>query len=172
MLASSARPADPHLQSIGVDIAAARDRLRDFAGGVYPATLRSDGLGPAIGDLARRSLVPVTLRAAASTRYDPAIESTLYFVCSEALANVAKHAAASRVWIELDEDEAAANLRIDDDGVGGANVAGGSGLRGLADRVEALGGTLAVGIRPGGGSSVTATVPRRRSSPLPMEFVA
>jgi signal transduction histidine kinase len=150
---------------------AARDRLRDFAGGVYPATLRSEGLAPAIGDLARRSLVPVTLRAAASTRYDPAIESTLYFVCSEALANVAKHARASHIWVELDENDAGARLRIDDDGVGGADVAGGSGLRGLADRVEALGGSLAVETRPGGGSSVTAALPRRRSVLRPAESV-
>jgi hypothetical protein len=169
--ASNARPADSHLKRIGVDIAAARDRLRAFAGGVYPAMLRSDGLGRAVGDLARRSPVPVTVRESAATRYDSAIESTLYFVCSEALANVAKHAGAGHVWIELDERNAGAFVQIDDDGVGGANLAQGSGLRGLADRVEALGGRLLVGLRPGGGSSVTATVPRRRAGSRPAEAI-
>ena len=96
-------------------------------------------------------------------RYEPAVESTLYFVCSEALANVAKHAHASRVSIDLGEDVSGPVLRIEDDGVGGANVAAGSGLGGLADRLQALGGSLVIDDRPSGGTAVTAAVPRARA---------
>jgi signal transduction histidine kinase len=160
--AATVRPEDAQLGAVLVDLAAARNRLRDFSRGVYPATLRSGGLVAAIEDLAARSPVPVELGRVDSTRYEPAIESTLYFVCSEALANVAKHARASRVTIELGPDAAGPVLRIEDDGLGGANVEAGSGLRGLADRVEALGGLFVIDDRSGGGTSVTARVPRSR----------
>jgi signal transduction histidine kinase len=160
--AATVRPEDAQLGAVLVELAAARDRLRDFSRGVYPATLRSGGLVAAIEDLAVRSPVPVELTRVDSTRYEPAIESTLYFVCSEALANVAKHARASRVTIELGQDATGLVLRIEDDGVGGANVEAGSGLRGLADRVEALGGSFTIADRSGGGVSVTARVPRAR----------
>jgi signal transduction histidine kinase len=160
--AAIVRPEDAQLGAVLVDLAAARDRLRDFSRGVYPATLTSDGLVGAIQDLAARSRVPVEIARVDSTRYEPAIESTLYFVCSEALANVAKHARASRVTIELGRDATGSVLRIEDDGVGGANVEAGSGLRGLADRVEALGGSFVIDDRSGGGTSVTARVPGTR----------
>jgi signal transduction histidine kinase len=162
-LAASARPEDSHLGTVLVELAAARDRLRDFSRGVYPATLRSGGLVTAMEDLAKRSSVPVDLTRVGDARFDPAVESTLYFVCSEALANVAKHARASRVRIELTEDRIGSVLRIVDDGIGGASVSAGSGLRGLADRVEALGGSLVIDDQPGGGTGVTARVPRARA---------
>jgi signal transduction histidine kinase len=161
--AADARPNDSQLATARVELAAARSRLRDFSRGVYPAALISDGLGGAIEDLARRSPVPVEASRVRAARYDPAVESTLYFVCSEALANVAKHARATRVTIELAEDAAGPVLRIADDGVGGARVAAGSGLRGLADRVEALGGSLVIGDGPSGGTAVTASLPRLRA---------
>jgi signal transduction histidine kinase len=94
-----------------------------------------------------------------ATRFDPAVESTLYFVCSEALANVAKHARARHVTVELAEDRVGAYLRVDDDGIGGARLAAGSGLRGLADRVEALDGRLTVVSPPGAGTTVVAELP-------------
>jgi signal transduction histidine kinase len=160
--AAAAWPDDSQLRTVLVELATARHRLRDFARGVYPATLSSSGLASAIDDLAKRSPVPVEMTGTSSARYDPAVESTLYFVCSEALANVAKHAQAGRVTIELGDDGTGPVLRIADDGVGGARVAPGSGLAGLADRLEALGGHLVIDDRPGGGTVVTADVPRTR----------
>ncbi|MEA2547807.1 MAG: hypothetical protein QOE42_405 [Chloroflexota bacterium] len=166
-LAARARPGDSQLRLVLVELGAARDRLRDFSRGVYPATLRSGGLVAAIEELAQRSPVPVETTNVAGPRYASAVESTLYFVCSEALANVAKHARASHVTIELGEDIAGPVLRIADDGIGGASIAAGSGLRGLADRVEALGGSLVIEDRPGRGTAVTAGVPLRRAIPRP-----
>lgn len=162
-LAAEVRPEDLQLGTVVVELGAARRRLRDFSRGVYPTTLRSGGLVTAIEDLARRSPIPVETTQIATARYDPTVESTLYFVCSEALANVAKHARATHVTIELREDVAGPVMRVEDDGVGGAWIAAGSGLRGLADRLEALGGSLVINDRPSGGTSVTAAVPRMRA---------
>ncbi len=152
------RPDDRELQVLAADLDAARKRLGEFARGIYPAELRSGGLLAAIAELAARSPVPVESALTASRRYDPAVESTLYFVCSEALANVAKHAAANRVRVELGEESSRPILRVVDDGVGGARFESGSGLRGLVDRVEALGGQLTIdsGL---GGTTVTAIMP-------------
>lgn len=161
--AATLRPEDSQLSTVLVELTEARRDLRDFSMGVYPATLRSAGLVRAIADLAKRSPVPVEIASVGEARYEPAVESTLYFVCSEALANVAKHACASRVTIELSEDASGPVLRVVDDGIGGANIAAGSGLLGLADRVEALGGSLVIDDQPGGGTSVTAGVPRERA---------
>jgi signal transduction histidine kinase len=161
--AAGLRPQDSQLRTVLVDIATARARLRDFSSGVYPANLRSGGLITAIEDLAQRSAVPVETTTATTARYDPAVESTLYFVCSEALANVAKHARAGRVRIELRDSPVGLVLRVEDDGIGGASLAAGSGLRGLADRVEALGGFFVIDDGPGGGTSVTAGVPGSRA---------
>jgi signal transduction histidine kinase len=171
-LAATAHPDDSQLGNVRVELTAARHRLRDFARGVYPATLTSGGLAAAVDDLARRSSVPVEMTITAGARYDPAVESTLYFVCSEVLANVAKHARASRVRIELGDDGNGPVLTIVDDGIGGARVASGSGLAGLVDRVEALGGSLVIDDRPGRGTSVTAGVPRTRAKRLAGPSVA
>jgi signal transduction histidine kinase len=162
-MAAEERPEDAQLGTSLAEVTSARRRLQDFAKGVYPATLRSGGLHTAIQDLASHSPVPVETSRVGRDRYEPAVESTLYFVCSEALANVAKHAHASRVSIDLGEDVSGPVLRIADDGIGGANVAAGSGLRGLADRLEALGGSLVIDDRPSGGTAVTAAVPRARA---------
>ena len=123
----------------------------------------------AIEDLAKRSPVPVET-ADHPGRYDFAVESTLYFVSSEALANVAKHARADHVTIDLTEGASGPVLRIEDDGVGGARVGEYSGLRGLADRLEALGGSLVVDGRRGQGTSVTASVPGERARPPQAEI--
>ena len=162
-LVADVRPDDFQLATVRVELAAARRRLRDFSRGVYPAQLISGGLAGAIEELAKRSPIPVEAMRVGAARYDPAVESTLYFVCSEALVNVAKHAQATHVTIELAEDAGGPVLRIVDDGVGGALVAAGSGLRGLADRVEALGGSLVIGDGPSGGTAVTASLPRPRA---------
>src|SRR5207247_2073984 len=112
--AADARPNDSQLATARLELAAARSRLRDFSRGVYPAALISNGLGGAIEDLARRSPIRVEASRVSAARYDPVVESTLYFVCSEALANVAKHARATRVTIELAEHAAGPVLRIAD----------------------------------------------------------
>lgn len=161
--AAKQRPEDAQIRTSLAEVTSARRHLQDFARGVYPATLRSGGLRTAIQDLAIHSPIPAETSRVGGDRYEPAVESTLYFVCSEALANVAKHARASRVSIDLREDAAGPVLRIEDDGVGGANVGAGSGLGGLADRLEALGGSLVIDERPGGGTVVTAAVPRGRA---------
>ena len=158
-------PADPRLAEMLVDLETARGRLREFAQGVYPPLLRSGGLAAGIRDLAGRSPIPVETVLQTTARFDPAVESTLYFVCAEALVNAAKHAKAGRIRVELAERLGGPDLRIADDGIGGASLVAGSGLRGLTDRVEALGGSIALASRPGAGTTLTASVPRRRPGP-------
>ena len=122
-------------------LAEARLELREFAHGVHPAALADGGLVPALRVLAERSPIPVDVRGDVPRLSDP-VEAALFFVCSEALTNAAKHADASRVSVELGGDGDGVVLTIADDGRGGADPSRGSGLRGLADRVEALGGSL------------------------------
>jgi signal transduction histidine kinase len=121
--------------------------------------------------------VPVELAVPAG-RLSAEVEAAAYFVCSEALANAAKYASASRVVVRVTADDRAALVEIVDDGVGGADPAQGSGLRGLADRVEALGGALRLESPPGGGTRLSAELPlqgeppsgdvsRRRADPPP-----
>jgi signal transduction histidine kinase len=147
--------ADPELER---GLADARAELREFAQGIHPVALTEGGLHPALAELAARSPVPVELSAPA-VRFPPVVEAAAYFVCSEALANVAKYAQASRVTVRM--AETGGRLRIDvlDDGIGGANPSSGSGLRGLADRVSALGGQLAVESPPGSGTRIVAELP-------------
>lgn len=140
----------------------ARGELRDFAHGVRPSALSAGGLPAALPVLADRSSVPVEL-AVACGRLPDAVEACLYFVCSEALANIAKHASAHRVTVHLCHGDGTATLTVTDDGRGGAEIARGTGLRGLRDRVEALGGTLIVKDAGGGGTVVTASVPATSS---------
>ena len=113
---------------------------------------------PALALLAARSPIPVQVTGAVDMLSRP-VEAALYFVCSEALANVAKHAAASRVSIELREEGGRVFATVIDDGQGGADAGRGSGLRGLADRLEALGGALRVESPSEGGTRVVAEVP-------------
>ena len=144
------------------EVLEARRELHELAFGVIPTALISGGLMPALAQLARRSSTPVELRGTVGRLPRP-IEAALYFVCSEAVANAAKHAAATRVEIEVIADVEGASATVRDDGVGGANLSAGSGLRGLADRVEALGGSLRVVSPTGGGTSVAAEVLTRRA---------
>jgi hypothetical protein len=157
--AAQIRPGDLPLGVVTADLRDAREGLRDLARGIYPAALSSAGLRAALSDLAARSTVPVQTTLKNRRRYEPAIESTLYFVCSEALANVSKHAGATQVQVELLEESGRPTLRVVDDGRGGARTLPGSGLRGLTDRVEALGGRLTIESRPGR-TAVAAIMPR------------
>jgi signal transduction histidine kinase len=133
--------------------------LRELARGIHPAILTQNGLGGALRSLAERSAVPVELRSAPEGRFPPEVEATAYFIVSEALANVAKHAEASRAWITVEDGGNRLAIEVRDDGVGGAVMGGGSGLRGLADRVGAVGGRIDVRSEPGAGSVVHAEIP-------------
>jgi PAS domain S-box-containing protein len=138
---------------------AAVDELRALAHGIHPAVLTDEGLGAALEVLARRSPVPVELTVALQDRLPPAVETAVYFFACEALTNVVKHADASKsvVTIRQDGDELA--VTVDDDGVGGADEGHGRGLRGLRDRVEALGGEMVVENLAGGGTRLRAGIP-------------
>ena len=158
---TDAGPDADAIQSLGAELGEARRELREFAQGVHPAALTDGGVMPALALLAERSPVPVEVRGDVD-RLSELVEAALYFVCSEALANVAKHAAATRASIELKEERDRIVVSIEDDGVGGAAPGQGSGLRGLADRVEALGGRLRVDSPPESGTSIVAELPRGR----------
>jgi signal transduction histidine kinase len=116
---------------------------------------------PALKTLARRSPLPVTLGVQLAGRLPEQVEVTAYYVVSEALANAAKHAAASAVHVDLDGVGDVIRLAVRDDGAGGADPARGSGLAGLKDRVEAIGGTFSVRSRPGEGTTLRAELPAR-----------
>jgi signal transduction histidine kinase len=139
-------------------LARTQDELRRLARGINPRVLTEQGLASALSALAEESPVSVALAVSAS-RADPSAEACAYFVCSEALANVAKHASASRVRIVVSGNGGRLEIEIEDDGVGGVDLNRGSGLRGLADRVETLGGTLTVVSPPGSGTSLIAVIP-------------
>ena len=133
--------------------------LRELSRGIHPAILSEGGLGPALKALARRSAIPVKLDLRIDGRLEEQLEVTAYYVASEALANTAKHAQASIAEIRVETRERVLELAIQDDGIGGADPARGSGLIGLADRVEALGGTIAIVSPSGDGTSVRASLP-------------
>ena len=135
------------------------DELRETARGIHPAMLAEGGVQLALRTLARRSPVPVELDVATDARFPEPVEVAVYYVVSEALTNAAKHATASRVSVSLAEREGALRLAVRDDGVGGADPQGGSGLIGLRDRVEALGGTITVESPKGRGTRVRVRLP-------------
>jgi signal transduction histidine kinase len=141
------------------ELARSLAELRELARGIHPAILTQNGLGGALRSLAERSTVPVELRSAPEGRFSPEVEATAYFIVSEALANVAKHAEASRAWVTVQDGDGRLAIEVRDNGVGGATLNGGSGLRGLADRVEAVGGRIDVRSEPGAGSIVLAEIP-------------
>jgi signal transduction histidine kinase len=143
------------IPSLEGEVEGARSELREFAQGVHPAALTDGGLMPALRLLSTHSPIPVRVTGNVERLPEP-IEAALYFVCSEALANTIKHAVAGQVRIEVRESGERVAVTIEDDGVGGADPSRGSGLRGLADRVEALGGRLTVATRPGGGTRIVA----------------
>jgi signal transduction histidine kinase len=152
--------AEAALEAAGAELALALDELRDLARGIHPAVLTDSGLGPAVRTLAQRSGVPVLVRdTLTGRRYPPAVEETAYFVISEALANVAKHAAASQAVVSICQLDGEVRIEVSDDGVGGATPTGGTGLRGLADRLDAFSGRLRIDSSPGHGTHVSARLP-------------
>jgi signal transduction histidine kinase len=140
------------------EVQASQAQLQDLAHGIRPRKLTAGGLRPALDELARQSSVPVEVEAP-DRRFAPALELAAYFVCSESLANIAKHAQASTVRVEVTYSEHRLRVLVDDDGVGGADARHGNGLSGLADRVEALAGILRVDSPRGGGTRVEAILP-------------
>jgi signal transduction histidine kinase len=135
------------------------EELREMSRGIHPAILTEGGLSSAFEVLALRSSVPVKLNVRCAGRLPDEVEVAAYYVVSEALTNAAKHADASRVQIDLKVEEDTLYLSVVDDGVGGAKLSGGSGLIGLKDRVEALGGTIDVASPPGSGTRLDVDIP-------------
>ena len=161
--AAQRRQGDPAVGELLAETVAelqeAVEDLRELARGVHPAILTEEGLAAALESLASRSALPLTLVAAPEDRFDPEVEATAYFLVCEAVANVAKHAQASEARVSASRSHGLLVVEVADDGIGGAQPAEGSGLRGLTDRVEALGGQLRIESPSGGGTTVTAEIP-------------
>jgi signal transduction histidine kinase len=141
-----------------VHLDTSRVLLREFARGIHPRVLTESGLPVALAELADACQTPVELQVLAA-RLPAAVEATAYFVCSEALANIGKYAQAGQARISVALTDGEVIVEVTDDGIGGAEPARGSGLRGLADRVHALGGTFLVESQPGSGTRLTALIP-------------
>ncbi len=154
--------ADPEverlLSSTADELQVAVEELRELAQGIHPGILTQGGLAHALEALAARAPLPVAVDAT-QERFAPEVEATAYFVACEALTNVVKHASASNASIQARRDNGALVVEVTDDGSGRAALDGGSGLRGLTDRVEALGGRLLVQSRPGAGTRVRGVIP-------------
>jgi signal transduction histidine kinase len=160
--ARSRAGADPELGALleraAGELQSSLDELRELARGIHPAVLTDRGLEPALHSLAARATVPVTIDAAVG-RLPGAVESAAYFVASEGLANVAKYAHATRARVTVRHVGDHVLVDVGDDGIGGADAARGSGLRGLADRVSALDGTIALDSPAGRGTRLRARIP-------------
>jgi signal transduction histidine kinase len=156
-------PDEPELRAqlarVADGLAGALEELRELSRGIHPAILTEGGLGPALKALARRSAVPVELAVDVRGRLPERVEVAAYYVVSEALTNAAKHAEASVAEVEAQARDGLLHLSVRDDGVGGAAPGGGSGLVGLADRVEALGGTIRVHSPAGQGTRLQIDLP-------------
>jgi len=149
------------------------DELREITGGLHPTTLAQGGLESALTTLARRSPIPVRLGLDLEGRLPESVELTAYYAVAEALTNVAKHAQASAVDVDLEIRDSRLRVRVSDDGRGGADPAAGSGLIGLSDRVESLGGVLTLCSQAAVGTTVEIAVPLPASEvPLPRGAVS
>jgi signal transduction histidine kinase len=146
---------------------AALAELRDLALGIHPLILTEAGLGPAVESLADRTPVDVSVDVGAE-RYPPAVEGAAYFVISEALTNVTKYAKATKAMVRVRGLDDHLSIEVDDDGIGGADPRAGSGLRGLADRLAALDGTITIDSPVGGGTRIAAQIPTYRPTPAPV----
>jgi PAS domain S-box-containing protein len=155
---ASAGEPSPLLDTAIDELAAALDDIRELARGLHPAVLSERGLGPALEALVMRLPLPVRLEALPDRRLPEPVEAAAFFVVAEALANVHKHAGAARVVVRAAADAARLDVSVADDGAGGADPQG-HGLRGLADRVEAVGGALTVESPSGGGTRLRAVIP-------------
>jgi signal transduction histidine kinase len=150
---------EARLGGIAEGLAGAVEDLREISRGIHPAILSEGGLGPTLKGLARRSSVPVELDVGELERLPQPLETAAYYVVSEGLANATKHASASVVEVHVAVRDRILHISMRDDGVGGADPSQGSGLLGLIDRVEALGGTIAVTSPPSKGTAMTLALP-------------
>ena len=148
------------LTNAGEELSLALDELRELARGLHPAVLTNRGLPAAVEALAGRAPIAVEHAEMPEERLPAPVEAAAYYLIAEALTNVAKYAEATTARVRVVVGDASVTVEVTDDGVGGADPAGGSGLRGLADRVEALGGSLEVHSPAGDGTSLRATIPR------------
>jgi signal transduction histidine kinase len=155
--------ADPsvlaELDSVSAELKGALAELRELASGIHPAVLGQAGLGAALLALAERSPLPVVVETAPAGRLPATVETTAYYVASEGLANVAKYARASRATISAHASDGRLTVEVRDDGIGGADPSRGSGLTGLVDRVEAVGGHLSIDSPVNGGTRLVAEIP-------------
>jgi signal transduction histidine kinase len=141
------------------ELAEATEELRELARGIHPPVLTDRGLVPALEALAGRAPLPVSVEAAGVQPAPPAVEAAAYFVVSEALTNVARHADAETAVVRVASVNGSLEVAVSDDGKGGADTGAGSGLRGLSDRVAALDGVLEVESSKGGGTTIRAVMP-------------
>ncbi|WP_238007090.1 DUF4118 domain-containing protein [Dactylosporangium sp. AC04546] len=154
-----------HMAQAATSLSAVMADLRELARGIHPAVLGAGGLAPTLKALARRSAIPVNLRVHTDHRPPTPVEVAAYYVVSESLTNAAKHSRASMVDVNVTTQSDVLKLAIRDDGVGGADPARGSGLTGLQDRVEALGGHLDISSPLNAGTSLLVTIPTRTGKP-------
>jgi signal transduction histidine kinase len=147
------------LDGVAAEVTGVLEELREIAHGLHPVILTEGGLRPALRALARRSAVPVSLDVQVAGRLPEPTEIAAYYAVAEALTNTAKHARASVIDVQVESGDGALHVRVRDDGCGGAHVGPGSGLAGLTDRVEALGGRLALDSLPGAGTDLDIVLP-------------
>jgi signal transduction histidine kinase len=156
-----------HLSDTVQELNEATDEVREIAQGIHPAILTQGGLAPALRTLALRASMPVDVSVEREERLPEPAEVAAYYVTAEALTNAAKHASPSRAWVNLEREDGLVRLRVGDNGVGGADPSTGSGLTGIRDRVEALGGSLSVRSPPGHGTELDVALPVPPASDLP-----
>jgi signal transduction histidine kinase len=161
MVPAELRELETEIGRVADELKGVIEDLREIARGIHPAILSEGGLGPALRTLARRAAIAVELDLAAIARLPEPIEVAAYYVVSEALTNATRHAHASVVRVALKERDDRLHLSIRDDGVGGVDPARGSGLIGLRDRAEALGGSIEVSSPPGEGTLILVQLPLR-----------
>jgi signal transduction histidine kinase len=147
------------LEQVERDLKSVIDEVQELSRGVHPAQLAEGGLRPALRALARRSPIPIDLSVDVPERPATSVETAVYYVVSEALANAIKHSQAASLLVTVALDSGALRVTVADDGVGGAEIGAGSGLTGLSDRVDALAGRFAVVSPPGGGTTISVELP-------------
>jgi signal transduction histidine kinase len=147
------------LERVTAGLTSTVDELRDYARGIHPTILAEGGLGPALKSLARRCPIPVALDVRTEGRLPRQVEVGVYYIVSEALTNAAKHASASEVVVSVEAVTGVLRVSVHDDGTGGADFSRGTGLVGLKDRVEALGGRISLHSPRGAGTTLRADLP-------------
>ncbi|HEY2435714.1 MAG TPA: GAF domain-containing sensor histidine kinase, partial [Solirubrobacteraceae bacterium] len=158
-LSPTGESAVQELSALADDLAGVTDELRELSRGIHPAVLSEAGLDDALEALARRSAIPVDLDVSFRCRYDSTLEATVYYVAAEAITNAVKHGQASTVTVRGGQRDGAIELEISDDGVGGADPRRGTGMIGLKDRVDTLGGTISFASAAGAGTTIRVKLP-------------